>query len=155
MRYTYVATHSRAHEAVEAMQTLLAAKVSLLQQLDGANVYAHEAPADKPASGKWVVVRERISIGGEPETASGLVFPTVQVMSESRRALHTAATARSFHAGVQDIIASVLLVSSLTVTTGEAKSVNQVERPSPVAYDADDDTRYSTSAFSVTMGPSA
>lgn len=135
------------------MAILLRAHVPLIVQLNGSTIYSHEAPADKPASGRWIVVRERIDLGGVGETMSGLMSPVIQVMSESRDSLHTAEVARSWHAGVQDLCAKVLIGATLTITTGEAKLSRRIDRPSPVAYDADDASYYSTSTFACTMGP--
>lgn len=155
MRYTYSTSQppAKPNEAVDAMRTLLLAKAALLVQLGGANVYAHEAPADKPTSGKWVVVRERVALGGTPETTTGLQYPVVQTMVESREADQTATVARTWHAAVHALIAETLITGSLSVTTGEAKSVHRTTLPSPVAYDADDATRYSLAEYSLTMGP--
>lgn len=155
MRYTYSTSQPppKPSEAVDAMVALLLAKAALLVQLGGTNVYAHEVPADKPASGKWAVVRERVALGGTPETVSGLQYPVIQVMFESRESVHTATAARAWHAAAHNLAAETLITRTLTVTTGEAVSVRRVTFPSPAAYDADDATRYSTAEYQVTMGP--
>jgi hypothetical protein len=155
MRYIYESDvlPARPHEAVEGFATLLKAKVSLLVELGGLNIYDHEVPDDKPPSGKWIVVRERIDLGGIEETASGLMSPMIQVMSESRESIHTPIQARAWHAGVQDIVLETLIGATVSVTTGRVDLIRRRQRPSPAAYDADDDTFYATSGFGCTMGP--
>lgn len=153
MRYEHSDTYlpPRSNEAVDAVVSRLVANPAILVQLGGANVYAHEAPADKPPSGKWIVVRERQEMGGDIETMSGLVSPLVLVMTECRRGVLSGAAARTWHATTHDLVAADILEQTITVTTGVASMPRRELRPSSAMPDADDDTTYSTAGYRVTL----
>lgn len=151
-RYAHILDRPPAYKLVEKWVDVLSENVSLLVKLGGQNVFAHEAAADKPSSGKWVVVRERVDIGGRAELASGFTLPAVQVMVESRKSLHTPEEARQFHAETHAIITEALVGVSVTIQDMDVNFAKQ-ESSGIVAYDVDDDTRYSTATFRATLSP--
>lgn len=151
-RYAHILDRPQTYKLVEEWVDVLSENVSLLVQLGGRNVFAHEAAADKPSSGKWVVVRERVDIGGREEPVSGFALPAVQVMVESRKSLHTPEEARQFHADTHAIITEALTGVSVTIQDMGVSFPKQ-EASGIVAYDADDDTRYSTATFRATLSP--
>lgn len=133
------------------MAALLRADLDLVLELGGNNIYSHEAPSDKPSSGKWVVVRERIESGDIAETQSGLVWPTIQVMTECR---DTISSPRTVHGTLQDHIARALIGATPSVNKSTfAENIRRTVRPSAVAYDADDASYFSTSAFRCGLAP--
>lgn len=135
-------------ELITAIVTLLKADLDLVLELGGRNVYSHETPEDKPPSGKWIVVRELVQNGPVPETLSGEVRPRIQVMAEVVKE-HSREDLEDIHDDVDRILVNATLSLTNSRKMGELR---RTMRPVP-AFDADDDSYYSTAEFQVGLIP--
>lgn len=117
-----------------------------------ANIFAHRVGTVKPTSRKWLIIRQKIMIGGVMEHNSGWIKVAVQAMTVCNPELRNA---DKWHSALQNRINKYFVDTFVTLPI-LSEVVIPMHRtfgaPAPV-HDQLDDTLYTTSEFEIVLAP--
>lgn len=147
----YTTETPRAYEAVDAVRAAVRASVAVLVRLGGPFVYALE-PSDKPASGRFCLVREMMTPGPQRVGYGHLRSVMVQVVF----ACPPSDDAEAWLAESHEAAAAVIVGQTFAVDHG--RTVHTATRyawPSVTVYDDRTQTARKDAAYLVPVGVGA
>jgi len=113
------------------------------------NLYENLAPATKPASGRWAIIRQLEINGGEEEDESGYSSMRFQLMIECDR---KTPEAYRWLGQAHNHFASFLIDKWPSIKGAKtAVPIRRVRKPGPPRHDTVDDTYYSTAEYAITL----
>lgn len=142
---------------LEAVRDKLLATPGVLSSLVGRGVFAGGDPADRPANGRFVIVKLESQLGGSSEHLQGWLTPRLFLRSKCLVSEFTELEALAWHTDLHAVAAAALLNFSASLAGGAnggtGTVVTREQQSDSVLTDAGDDTFYFSSFFSTRIIP--
>ena len=146
----------KAHDVPDAFVALLVASGLFgtdpyLASTD--HIFAHEEPVDKPADGRWIVVRTFEPLGGRRTQSEGEVLARIHLKVVGEMAMPRF---HVWHRAMHDRCDQALLGKTPSdLQRATASIISRETEPSAARYYADTDTRESVARYAVRLLPAA